>query len=223
GELQDILEEAQVGSFSDLKYIKSWLEVNADDGKNYKLQLPKEEKEFTCKEISKLLKNGLGNWSKLSSKKQQENGHKLQLTKMFKGKDAESEFCDEKFAFKTSIRTYYGQLSPKLTLGTIIKKILKDENEYLVCIQPRCDCIRIKDPNRSFPFLPFKIIEKQNKKFEMVVKREKQYVRLLRINTPYALKMVTFNHDGKNLIAANKKDDKGKYYFQDTKKIEYEW
>jgi len=223
GELQDILEEAQVGSFSGLNYIKSWLEVNADDGKKYKLRLPSDEKEFTCKEISKLLEDGLGNWTKLTKNQRKKNGRKLQLTKMFKGKDAESEFCDEKFAFKTSIRTYYSRLSPNLTLGTIIKKIPEDENEYLVCIQPRCDCIRIKDPSRSFPFLPFKIIKEQDKKFEMVVEEEKQYIRLLRINNPYALKMVTFNPDVKNLIAAKKKGDKGKFYFQDTKKREYEW
>jgi len=222
GELQDVLEEAQVGRLSDLNCIKSWLEVNADDRKKYKLLLQSNEQEFTCKEISKLLEDGLGNWPKLS-KKQQKNGHKLQLTKMFKGKDAASEFYDEKFAFKTSIRTYYGRLSPKLTLGTIIKKIPEDENEYLVCIQPRCDCIRIKDPNRSFPFLPFKIIKEKDKKFEMVVEGEKQYIRLLRINNPYALKMVTFNPDGKNLITAKKKSDKGKFYFQDIEKREYEW
>lgn len=220
GELQDVLEEAQVGSLSDLNYIKSWLEVNADDGKKYKLQVSGQEREFTCKEISKLLEDSLENWTKLSPT-QQKKGHRLQLTRMFKGKNEESEFYDEKFAFKTSIRTYYGRSSPKLTLGTIIK--LKDENEYLVCIQPRCDCIRIKDPNRPFPFLPFKIIKKQGKKFELVIKGKNKYIRLIRINNPYALKMVTFSHDGKNLIVAQEKGDKGKFYFQDTEKREYEW
>jgi len=43
---------------------------------------------------------------------------------------------------------------PKLTLGTIIKSSV-NENNYYVCIQQRCDSVRLKkDEERKFLFLP---------------------------------------------------------------------
>jgi hypothetical protein len=53
---------------------------------------------------------------------------------------------------------------PQLTLGTILRRVVAAAGrpEYLVCIQPRCDCVRLGLMERSFLFLPATTNEERN-------------------------------------------------------------
>ena len=56
--------------------------------------------------------------------------------------------------------------APKLTLGTIIRSTTNQDN-YYVCIQQRCDSVRLKkDEERKFLFLP--LIKTNNDKFHII-------------------------------------------------------
>ena len=93
----------------------------------------------------------------------------------------------------------------------------------MVCIQPRCDCIRITQSSRFFPFLPFEIVEQKNKKFDLVVEEEKEHIRLRIINNPYRLKMISFPVSQEKIIAASNKEGKVSHYFKGYKKVKYKW
>jgi hypothetical protein len=55
---------------------------------------------------------------------------------------------------------------PKLTLGTVIKSTT-NQSYYFVCIQQRCDSVRLqKDEERKFLFLPLKKVESD--KFDII-------------------------------------------------------
>jgi len=57
-------------------------------------------------------------------------------------------------------------VAPKLTLGTIIRS-QSNNDSYYVCIQQRCDSVRLKkDEERKFLFLP--LIKTENGKFHII-------------------------------------------------------
>lgn len=56
--------------------------------------------------------------------------------------------------------------APKLTLGTVIRSSINQDN-YYVCIQQRCDSVRLKrDEERKFLFLP--LTKAENDKFHII-------------------------------------------------------
>jgi hypothetical protein len=66
---------------------------------------------------------------------------------------------DKKFAVLTHHKSLFmpHNIVPKLTLGTIIKSSTNPTN-YYICIQQRCDSVRIrKDEERKFLFLPLSV------------------------------------------------------------------
>lgn len=58
--------------------------------------------------------------------------------------------------------------SPRLTLGTILQLRDGDKDKFLLCLQPRCDSVRLeKDKSWNFPFL---ILEKAGSNMNIVIK-----------------------------------------------------
>ena len=90
---------------------------------------------------------------------------------------------------------------PKLTQGSIIREISADgklSNEFLLCIQPRCDSVRLKQ-ERAFPFLVLTNNKpKTNAKKFLVVKCRKELgldsedITLWISPFPYCQKMLVF-------------------------------
>lgn len=67
--------------------------------------------------------------------------------------DKTSKERDFEFSMLTTIRTHYDMPPPQLSLGSIVAITSADSKiAYYVCIQPLCDCIRLKSVRR-FPFL----------------------------------------------------------------------
>jgi len=123
---------------------------------------------------------------------------------------------DEKFAFITTMRSYYENHIPFLNLGTVLKK---EPSDYWVCIQPRCDCVRITS-TRVFPFLPLTSTE-SGKKFRFVLQDNGQHIRMSLSEKLYQVKLLEFSSNGKSAINAENKE--GHYYFRDTNNNEYKW
>lgn len=221
-ELQAILEEARVGGQAASKSIHDWLKAKEEAGKPFTLRWYKgnqpNQKDITAEELSELLKVGLEDWTCNGVPKK---GLKLLLTETFQADDASPQFLDEKFAFVTTMRAYYEQHVPRLTLGTIVKKIADGSSSYWVCIQPVCDCVRL-DAIRAFPFLPLRIAE-DNSKFEIVLREEDEYVRLLFSKRPYDLRLIRFRPRkcDNGVIVARKQGEA--YYFQDTSRRQHKW
>jgi hypothetical protein len=138
---------------------------------------------------------------------------------MFHADVASSECLDEKLAFVTSMRSYYENV-PQLTMGTIVKEMADDGPSYWICVQPRCDCVRIGS-KRVFPFLPLKVTSEGN--FDITLKEEDGYIRLLHRKKPYDLRMIKFEPLKRDNGVVTAKKDGENYYFQDTSRHKYIW
>lgn len=100
---------------------------------------------------------------------------------------------------------------PRLTLGTVIYKFNDDKKEYYLCIQARCDSVRVKNGQR-FIFLQLDTVE-DGKKFNILAKNETEICKFKYGKNSYDLKTFKFNpSSSKGTVIAIKYGDK--YYFE---------
>lgn len=78
-----------------------------------------------------------------------------------------------------SQRTYYGAASRVLTLGTIVRFVEDSGTQYLLCLHPLCDSVRLEN-KRKFVFcsLDIRILENGVKKTSHVVYDDGKFVEL---------------------------------------------
>lgn len=105
--------------------------------------------------------------------------------------------------------------APTLTLGTVIKSVKEDKvDKYYICIQQRCDSVRIKD-ERRFLFLPLE----EKGEYPLIVNNE---LKLFPNKSSFAIKTVKFKpKEGATIIQASKTEDK--YIFLSSYGEPYEW
>ena len=137
-------------------------------------------------------------------------------SQLFQYGDIQIEDSDISFAKLTHHKNIFlpQQKRPMLTLGTIIKNI--SSNLYYICMQQRCDSVRIQG-ERRFLFLP---LEQNEEHYSIIVSKESKF----RINeSSYDLKTIKFraNNDEQAIYAV--KNDNGKYLFTSIHQEKYEW
>ncbi|BBP45381.1 hypothetical protein THMIRHAS_07540 [Thiosulfatimonas sediminis] len=131
----------------------------------------------------------------------------------------ETTDSNDQFGLLTTTRTFYSSPTPTLNLGSIIKH----NEQYYLCISPRCDTARVKageGKETAFQLLPLKPSEKDV--YDVIVKQpEAEIIKLKIIYTPTKLKSIIFPQtqaDNNKPIRANQ-DEK----FIDINKMEYQW
>lgn len=223
-ELHGMLEESEVGDEANLAAIRAWLESQAQVENNWWLDIennPEKRRSISIEELDALMKYGIQKWkieglSNKKTEKMKRKAHQLPLTAMFNMNSAEHEELDERFAYLTTMRSYYSHHPPILTLGTILKD--KQDSSYWVCIQPRCDSVRLKEA-RSFPFLP--LSERSEKdKFDVIIKEGNRYRRLLCGKKAYQLKLITFTPNTDQVVKSV--EEQKTFNFKEDGKS-YEW
>ncbi len=102
---------------------------------------------------------------------------------------------------------HHEDYSPSLSLGTIVKSSLGSDS-YLVCIQQRCDSVRVKTTERRrFLFLSLSIVEDDGK-FDFITPNEKK----LKLNRKsFHLRTVRFNGSENGVVQSNNED--GQFFF----------
>lgn len=93
-------------------------------------------------------------------------------------------------------------ISPKLTLGVVVKG---DKTGYWVCIQQRCDSVRLSS-ERRFLFLP---LEENENKFHFITGEGKK-LRLMKKS--FQLRTIKFGVEGESFIQASSNAN-GEFYF----------
>ena len=126
--------------------------------------------------------------------------------------DFEANNLNEKFSILTHHKSNYTHPSytPKLTLGTIIKG--NKSTTLWICIQQRCDSVRINnDEQRRFLFLPIEIVE--NGKFNFVIKENNHFIKLRLGTVSYNLRTIRFKATKDEMVLARKFGKSKKYFF----------
>ena len=88
---------------------------------------------------------------KLGLSRSKLKNYKRSPTEGFSKED--SQFLDKKLAWIMNSRAVNNNQHPKLDQGTIVSYNESDEEKYLLCIRPSCDCVRL-DSKTDFYFLP---------------------------------------------------------------------
>ncbi|MCA9397779.1 hypothetical protein KC573_03035, partial [candidate division WWE3 bacterium] len=170
----------------------------------------------TDQDIFSLLASGIRNWGAKPRGLKDDNSHTFHFTKLFSGSAKDNFNLDEQLAFVSSTRSFYGNDTRKLTLGTIVECDADDGSKYLICVQPKCDTYRLVEP-RVFLFLPLSSVL-LGELFNIVVKGDGTYLRLALEKKPYQLVLLEFSPDQELQIVIT---EGGEYTTTDDKK--YKW
>lgn len=127
--------------------------------------------------------------------------------------------------------------SPRLTLGTLVRQIPEEKeasgdkeseqpNErYYLCIQARCDSVRI-ERLRKFLFLPLQKIVGNNN-FHFVAEDEGEFVRLSIVKDAFELRTIKFEPNSKNQIVeaevVEAEEKEKKYFFHSNHGERFMW
>lgn len=118
---------------------------------------------------------------------------------------------DELFSILTHHKSNYMVPSyiPTLSLGSVLKEEKSDK--YWLCIQQRCDCVRIKDDEeRRFLFLPLKEVKK-TEKFTFIGIENNILIRLSLDDKTYNVRTIKFKSTQNGKVISSKIP--GKYIF----------
>lgn len=129
---------------------------------------------------------------------------------------------DKSFAKLTHHKSLFipRNISPRLSLGTLIKSTT--EEIYYICIQQKCDSVRIpKDAERKFLFIPLK--RASSNKFDLITDNG---IELKKDNSSYSIRTIKFicTNDMGVILA---EEEHGKFIFKqkysDTDDEQFEW
>ena len=160
--------------------------------------------------LKKILKEEKGRYVKEDFEKIEKAGPSI--TSLFSSGNNDLELSNVKFAELTHHKNIFSRqpIHPVLSLGSVIK----DSNDkFYICIQQRCDSVRIKN-KRQFLFLP---LSKEGRNPVMI-----HGERFFPSRTTYAIKTIEFStRKGEKVITAEIKD--GKNIFVSNEGNKYEW
>jgi hypothetical protein len=201
-EITALLHGFEIGNVSNFKAVAAWLKsLNLKS-----IALGKKPLACSAEDVERLLKEGFDTWKKSGVGRQASDVTTVSkhLTGTFVV-SGDSASADAQFAVATSTTRRYGekQPPPRLTLGTVLQEHqeLGGSTRYWVCLQPRCDSVRVPQEGRAFLFVPAEVA-KENK-FDLVLDVAEAHVRLVINEKPYRLRPVVFNpKPGEDVIRA---------------------
>lgn len=216
--ISDLLEATNIDTKN---WINNWIESRI------------EEEEISLNGIiidkSKILLKKMINseQSRLKNKYREASGKELSnkdegkiqadIIKLFAYSDVDVDKSNIDFAILTHHKNIFQPAiePPTLTLGTVIKFCKKDEDDkYYICIQQRCDSVRIKE-ERRFLFLPLE----DKGEYPLIVNSS---LKLFPNKSSFAIKTIKFKPlEGSAIIQASMIN--GKYIFTSSYGEAYEW
>ncbi len=141
------------------------------------------------------------------------------LSAGFAGGDAVG--LDERLAWIMSFRTVFNAPPPTLLLGSVVTAMMDGYEMHLICMRPRCDCIRL-DEETSFFFLP--LVEPGNVREQLVVRLGGDFKRLGIGLDPAGWVLRQFKpSEDTRAVTAIKREAEGGFEFTDTCDKRYRW
>ena len=128
---------------------------------------------------------------------------------------------DQRLAWIMSFRTVFNAPPPTLWLGSVVTATVNGEDKHLICMRPRCDCVRLEGKT-SFFFLP--LVAPQKMKEQLVVRLDSNFKRLGIDLDPAGWFCRQFEpSEGASAVTAIKEDTSGLFVFNDTCNERYVW
>jgi Response receiver domain len=239
GEFNSILTNADITQQVSFEYIQKWISaqefsnneikvksktIAIDDTKRnlwqnegYKAVL---KKEVDDNDNPLLNEDKINHWEKNSLKKH--------ACEAFTTIGCDSVNSNEDFSILTHHKRNYSSTigTTLLTLGVVIKEVVEEKEVFRLCIQQKCDSLRIsKDNKRKFLFLPMEI-KKDNQSFDVLFKNKSgEYVYLFtNFKECQDLEIIEFE-PFEDSGTVQPKDENGLFYFTDTSDVprKFQW
>ena len=156
-------------SSQDADAVEHWITNKAEKLKEsgkFKFDIKNDIKKLNTKQTIILATQGL-------KKSELTNGYFQALSAGFS--DSNTANLDEQLAWIMSFRTVYNAPSPTLWLGSVVTELSDKGERHLICMRPRCDCVRLTEETLFF-FLP--LYEPGKTKQQIVVKLDDKFKRL---------------------------------------------
>ena len=130
---------------------------------------------------------------------------------------------DERLAWIMSFRTVFNAPPPILWLGSIVTAMMDGDERHLICMRPRCDCVRLEEET-SFLFLP--LVEPTKYNEQLVIKLDQEFKRMGIEQEPSRWVILKFNPsecDSPSPVTATRRPSDGEFEFTDTCNRLYTW
>ena len=233
-ELRNLIEldnvpEATLGA----PIIEAWIEARAQEGHRFKTN----HAELPSNEVKKLVSGGADALKKSKEVQHVPGDQSTRATQGIKQGTLARVFYSDAAGAKRSVRrlacfsTFQRETSrtrlpegwrPKLTLGSLIRRVAEGgAGEMLLCVQPRCDSIRLAG-RTSFPF---QTVTLEGSAFNLVVpdlngEEIEAWVNL----KPRDARMIDFDPDQeRQAVLASRETPKGPLLFRDIAGQTYAW
>ena len=140
---------------------------------------------------------------------------------------------NEEFSINTLHKSHFTNRDDahKLSLGSIVKRSHEGNDEYFMCIQQKCDSVRILNSKpRHFLFLSLSEVSQEkidDSQYDLIIKNntdpvEYKYFKILQSNS-YNLCVYNFKPQADQSEIVTKKDDNLKPYFEDENACRFYW
>jgi hypothetical protein len=211
-EFTAVLEDEKVSEISGSDAAREWIKAR-DLGFPLEVAFEEHKLEFQDRRsLGVLLSKGVYRNSQLKSlesdKSAQEHLVKKLRTMLTSLLGGTSKIDDAAFAELTILRPHYGSVAPRLSLGTVV--LDRESEAHWLCVQPRCDSVRLTKPC-PFLFLPLM----KGGEFDICLARgEKEPLKLRRERKPHRLKSYSFSPDASGVVSS--RESSGSYEFVTT-------
>ncbi|MGC2160736.1 MAG: response regulator receiver domain [Silvibacterium sp.] len=231
-EIQEILEDENVGALADYDHIIQWLDDRIANG----LTLPAFG-DLTSDQyragLIQLVKDGV----RKSAVQKLKTDHAVFASKILPGREKPAMYvrdvltgilrsnpplpheADEILTMLMSLRHRYTNPEPQLVLGTIVARTSEDGQTYLLCLQPVCDSVRLPG-SRPFAFLSLKPAD-NHKYCELIVRDGGQLKFLALKPSPFMLEMISFSPNRNEKVMADLHE--GGFVFSSTEGLSFRW
>jgi Response receiver domain len=217
-ELRSVMEDREVGAQAGGGALAEWFKWQMEDGPFATWEGVDSGKRD--EEVRALLKHGIASDDQPVKDLRSRNSiskskSHLRAARLFAPSDEAADRANDKFAMRFTLRTHYSNPARVMQLGTLVEA---DEG-YLLCVQPVCDSLRIRDGDRAFPFLP--LVHSEDA-FDVVIDRRGERVTLQLERKPYCLQHFRFPTDDETrcVVAVPDGDE---YVFNDTDGATFRW
>ena len=228
-ELISVLEENRPGVYADVDAIESWLELREHEGLGLADRFPFPNALKAVDGWRDLLSRGIDDANAVRPLDVSKAELRKRATEPFE-KDAQAGLsANRRFAALLCLKTRYPGRPPRLSIGSILSTQEDDEDRYFLCLQPKCDSVRLSGSS-GFPLIPLIPLEdvevnNQGTSLRLVLETSRDQWRNFGIKPkPSELSIRCFKPSSNppgEVVATGNQD--GGFFFEDEEGRRYRW
>lgn len=152
-EVLALLKERQPGGAAGADIIGAWLELRKENGLEFAEEFTFPGELNVVDGWQDLLLLGIDGRGAVLPLNTSQATLRTKATTVF-SKDTNTATCsDRSFAALLNLKTQYAGQTPRLTMGTLLCIREMNNNQYFLCLQPKCDSVRLEEET-GYPFIP---------------------------------------------------------------------